>query len=124
MALTLISFGYLHGDPPQADRVEDVRQRLRDPAAARDILDLDGHHPRVQQIVENTAGARDLLDNLVDYILTCYPTRVALGCGGGRHRGPGLAALLAERLRHEGYPVEVEHRDIHRPRVLNPEKGK
>ncbi|MEU7606208.1 hypothetical protein [Streptomyces sp. NPDC041003] len=25
--------------PPAADRVEDVRDRLRDPAAARDILD-------------------------------------------------------------------------------------
>lgn len=116
--LTLVSFGYLHGDPPRADRVEDVRQRLHDPAAARDILELDGHHPRVQQIVENTPGARDLLDNLVDYILTCYPTQVAIGCAGGRHRAPSLVALLAKRLRALGYQVKVEYRDIHRPRVL------
>ncbi|MFF5131056.1 hypothetical protein ACFY41_29550 [Streptomyces syringium] len=52
--LHLISFGYLHlptgpdGFPalPAADRIEDVRDRPRDPAAARDILDLDGLHPR------------------------------------------------------------------------------
>ncbi|MCL6293241.1 hypothetical protein [Streptomyces sp. 43Y-GA-1] len=43
--IRLISFGYLHlptgpdGQPvpPAADRIEDVRDRLRDPAAARDI---------------------------------------------------------------------------------------
>jgi UPF0042 nucleotide-binding protein len=29
------------------DRIEDVRGWLRDPAAARDILDLDGLNPRV-----------------------------------------------------------------------------
>lgn len=48
--LMLRSFGFLHLPkdaagrpiPPTADRIEDVRDRLRDPAAARDILDLDG----------------------------------------------------------------------------------
>ncbi|MET9593151.1 hypothetical protein ABZY45_19745 [Streptomyces sp. NPDC006516] len=73
--IRLISFGYLHlptgpdGQPipPAAGRVEDVRDRLRDPAAARAILDLDGHHPRVQDIVLTTPGARELLSNLADY---------------------------------------------------------
>ncbi|MEU9376509.1 hypothetical protein AB0D94_22425 [Streptomyces sp. NPDC048255] len=72
--IRLISFGYLHlptgpdGSPvpPAADRIEDVRDRLRDPAAARDILDLDGHHPRVQDVVLNTPGVRELLANLAD----------------------------------------------------------
>ena len=53
-AIKLISFGYLHlkdGRPRAADRVEDVRNRLRDPAAARDVLDLDGRDPRIQDIV-------------------------------------------------------------------------
>jgi RNase adaptor protein for sRNA GlmZ degradation len=67
----LISFGYLHPDgspvPPAADRLEDVRDRLRDPAAARDILDLDGLDPRVQDVVLGTHGAHELLANLVDY---------------------------------------------------------
>ncbi|WP_234327943.1 hypothetical protein [Streptomyces sp. NRRL F-2664] len=68
--IRLISFGYLHlptgpdGSPvpPAADRIEDVRDRLRDPAAARDI-DLDGLNPRVQDVVLNTPGARELLAN-------------------------------------------------------------
>lgn len=62
-AIRLISFGYphLHGaPPPEADRVEDVRTRLSDPAAAKDILDLDGRDPRVQDIVLSTPGVREL----------------------------------------------------------------
>lgn len=75
--IRLISFGYLHlptgpdGTPPPiwptADRIADVRDRLRDPALARDVLDLDGFHPRVQDIVLNTPGARELLASLPDY---------------------------------------------------------
>jgi len=96
--IRLISFGYLHlptgpdGSPvpPAADRIEDVRARLRDPAAARDILDLDGFHPRVQDVVLNTPGARELLANLAnlaDYAdLPAGPRRIAIGCAGGRHR--------------------------------------
>ena len=62
-AIRLISFGYLylHGaPPPEADRVEDVRARLSDPAAATGILDLDGRGPRVLDIVLNTPGTREL----------------------------------------------------------------
>ncbi|MFE1265734.1 hypothetical protein ACFW5X_35200 [Streptomyces albogriseolus] len=94
--IRLISFGYLHlptgpdgsSVPPAADRIEDVRDRLRAPAAARDILDLDGLSPRVQDVVLNTPGARELLANLADYAdLPAGPSRIALGCAGGRHRG-------------------------------------
>ncbi|MFI6302159.1 ATPase [Amycolatopsis thailandensis] len=121
MTFHLTSFGYLHGTPPTADRVEDVRDRLRDPAAARDILDLDGHHPRVQAVVLNTPGAIQLLDNLVNYCeLPATPNRIAIGCAGGRHRAPSLTELLAGLLRGRGHQVTVEHRDVHRPRVLHP----
>ncbi|MER6103685.1 hypothetical protein ABT115_15505 [Streptomyces sp. NPDC001832] len=93
--IRLISFGYLHLPtgpdgfpvPPAADRIEDVRDRLRDPAAARDILDLDGLNSRVQDIVLNTPGARELLANLADYAgLPAGPRRIAIGCAGGKHR--------------------------------------
>ncbi|MEV0695076.1 RNase adapter RapZ [Streptomyces sp. NPDC050388] len=94
--IRLISSGYLHlptgpdGSPvpPAADRIEDVRDRLRDPAASHDILDLDGLHPRVQDVVLNTPGARELLANLADYAaLPAGSRRIAIGCTGGRHRG-------------------------------------
>lgn len=117
----LISFGYLHlngGPPPQADRVEDVRDRLRDPAAAAHILDLDGRDPQVQHVVENTRRARPLLDNLVAYVLMCEPSRIAIGCAGGKHRAGALVELLARRLNGHDCEVEIEHQHIHLPRVL------
>lgn len=123
--LRLISFGYLHlptaeGQPvpPAADRVEDVRDRLRDPAA-RDVLDLDGLHPRVQDIVLNTPGAPELIDNLVAYaLLPAGPKVIALGCAGGKHRAAGLVELTARRVRACGREVEIEHLHAHLRRVL------
>lgn len=123
----LISFGYLHlptgpdGSPvpPAADRIEDVRDRLRDPAAARDILDLDGLNPRVQDVVLNTPGARELIANLADYAnLPAGPHRIAIGCAGGKHRAAGITELLARELRARGRQVDVEHLHVHLPRVL------
>ncbi|MET8168883.1 RNase adapter RapZ [Streptomyces sp. NPDC005329] len=131
--IRLISFGYLHlptgpdGQrvPPAADRIEDVRDWLRDPAAARDILDLDGLNPRVQDVVLNTPGARELLANLADYAnLPAGPRRIAVGCAGGKHRACGLTELLARALRDRGREVEVEHLHRHLPRVLKaPDNG-
>jgi UPF0042 nucleotide-binding protein len=125
--LVLTSFGFLHLPkdatgrpvPPMADRIEDVRDRLRDPAAARDLLDLDGLNPQVQHIVLNTPGARELIDNLADYAdIPAGPRRIAIGCAGGKHRVAGLAELLARALRDRGRQVEVEHLHVHLPRVL------
>ncbi|WP_107102821.1 RNase adapter RapZ [Streptomyces torulosus] len=133
--IRLTSFGYLHlptgpdGSPvpPAADRIEDVRDRLRDPAAARDILDLDGLDPRVQGVVLATPGARELLANLAnlaDYAdLPAGPSRIALGCAGGRHRASGLTELLARELRSRGHEVVVEHLHVHLPRVLKTPAG-
>ncbi|MFH9090472.1 hypothetical protein [Streptomyces sp. NPDC017673] len=133
--IRLISFGYLHRPtgpdgspvPPAADRIEDVRDRLRDPAAARDILDLDGLNPRVQDVVLNTPGARELLANLADYAdladLPAGPRRIAIGCAGGRHRASGLTELLARALRDRGREVVVEHLHVHLPRVLKTPAG-
>ncbi|MFF4787823.1 hypothetical protein ACFY3E_41725 [Streptomyces griseorubiginosus] len=125
--ITITSVGFLHlprdADgrpvPPKADRIEDVRDRLRDPAAARDILDLDGLDPRVQAVVLDTPGARELLTNLADYAaLPASPHRIAIGCAGGRHRVSDLTELLARALRDRGRQVEVEHLHVHLPRVL------
>jgi RNase adaptor protein for sRNA GlmZ degradation len=117
--MDLISFGFLHATQlPEADRIEDVRRRLRDPARARDILDLDGRDKLVQHIVWDTPGAAPLLDNLADYAKRCRPAAIAIGCAGGKHRAPALVELLAKRLRITIRLVTVRHLHIHLPRVL------
>ncbi|MEE1943279.1 RNase adapter RapZ [Streptomyces sp. TRM 70361] len=125
--IRLISFGYLHlptgpdGQPvpPAADRVEDVRARLRDPAAARTILDLDGRDLRVQNVVVGTHGARELLANLTAYaLLPAGPGSIAIGCAGGKHRACALVEILARRIRAQGHGAEIRHLHAHLPRVL------
>lgn len=119
--IKLVSFGHLHGAAPRADRVEDVRDRLRDPARlGQALLDSDGFNPAVQAVVEATPGARALLVNLVAYCLGAGDGEltVAIGCAGGRHRAPALVELLAKLLKAVGVEVEVVHRDVHLPRVL------
>ncbi|MCA1221622.1 RapZ C-terminal domain-containing protein [Streptomyces sp. 8L] len=96
--------------------MEDVRDRLRDPAAARDILDLNGLHPRVQDVL-NTPDARELLANLADYAdMPAGPSHIAIGCAGGKHRACALTELLARALRDRGR--DVEHLHARLPRVI------
>jgi RNase adaptor protein for sRNA GlmZ degradation len=78
-------------------------------------------HPRVQQIVLDTPGARELLNNLADYAgLPAGPQAIAIGGAGGKHRAGALTELLGRELSERGYKVEVEHSHIHVPRVLTP----
>ncbi|MFG2974541.1 hypothetical protein ACGFYY_16310 [Streptomyces sp. NPDC048331] len=97
--IRLTSFGHLHlpagpdGSPvpPAVDRIEDVHDRLREPAAtARDILGLDGFRLRVQDVVLGTPGARRLPADLADHAdLPADPSRIAIGRAGGWAVGTG-----------------------------------
>ncbi|WP_405606670.1 hypothetical protein [Streptomyces sp. NBC_00076] len=71
--------------PPAADRIEDVRDRLRDPAAARHILVLDGLNLRVQDVVLNTRRPRT-------HRQPDSPASV-----GPRRRKPGRSAMAGLR---------------------------
>ncbi|RNG26038.1 RapZ C-terminal domain-containing protein [Streptomyces botrytidirepellens] len=124
---TLTSFGYLHlhgAPPPAADRVEDVREQLHQPAAAHDIHHLTGLTPHVQDLVLATPGARALLDNLTQYATSCAPTSIAVGCTDSRHRASALVELLGQRLRERGLDIAISHRHAHLPDVQQqaPEK--
>ncbi|WP_202919379.1 RapZ C-terminal domain-containing protein [Saccharothrix deserti] len=120
----IVSFGYLHDAPPQADLTVDVRRLLRDPARVRDagLLDLDGRDTAVRDVVLNTPGAGTLLDTLrqAAYVadIARKPVTIAFGCAGGRHRSVALAEVLAALLRHDGVTVELDHLHVHLPRVL------
>jgi hypothetical protein len=116
----VISFGYLHGTPPDAHLVLDVRQYLRDPAAARNLLDLDGRDPRVAAAVMATPGAAASSATLTEFAAG-FPHAhcvLAVGCAGGRHRSVALAEQVAGQLRRRGHAVTVEHRHVHLPRVV------
>jgi UPF0042 nucleotide-binding protein len=118
--ITVISFGYLHGAPPAADVVQDMRP-YRDPHVDPAMRQLTGTDPAVIKKVLDTPGVTGLIYQLALNAAAAAAggsaVTYAVGCAGGRHRSVVVANALAAALRVRGLAVEVEHRDMHRPVV-------
>ena len=121
LMITLLSFGYKHGVPVDADLVFDVRC-LPNPHFVPALRRRTGRDAAVAQFMEKDAPTREFMDRLEDYLRYVVPyyiaegksyLTVAIGCTGGRHR----SVMIAERLRRAladvgGARVRVRHRDI------------
>ncbi len=122
LVLTLLSFGYKHGVPLEADLVLDVRF-LPNPHFVASLRHLTGRERRVARFVARSPVTREFVERTLEYLRFLVPRyvaegkrylTVAVGCTGGRHRSVVLANALARRLRRvAGVRVRVEHRDIH-----------
>ena len=122
LAPSLVSFGFKHGVPFDADLVFDVRF-LPNPHFVDGLRPLDGRDKRVREFVLRHDEARELLDRLRDllrFLLPFYQREgkayltVAIGCTGGRHRSVTFVEELQEFLESLGYAPTVVHRDIDR----------
>lgn len=123
LAVTLLSFGYKHGLPAEADIVLDVRF-LPNPYFVEALSASTGEEANVRQFVLDNADAREFLDRsqaLLEFVLPraeregkAYLT-VAVGCTGGRHRSVAVVRELAKRLPSR-HPLTVRHRDLARGR--------
>lgn len=123
LPVTLLSFGFKHGLPAEADIVLDVRF-LPNPYFVESLSASTGQEGSVRAFVLDNPDARELLDKareLLEFVLPraeregkAYLT-VAVGCTGGRHRSVAVVEELAKRLpgRH---PLTVRHRDLGRGR--------
>ena len=122
MSITVLSFGYKHGVPPEADLMLDVRF-LPNPYFVEDLRDYSGEDEAVARYVldrEETRGFLERLREFLAYLLPQYEQEgkayltIAIGCTGGRHRSVAIAAWLADKLQEEGRRVQVRHRDAGR----------
>jgi UPF0042 nucleotide-binding protein len=121
LVVNLVSFGYRHGVPADADLVLDVRF-LPNPHFVASLRRSTGRSARVSQYVLRTKPARSFLQlsvKLLKFLLPQYIAEgktyltIAIGCTGGRHRSVALAEALADRLRGTaGIRLRVSHRDI------------
>lgn len=122
MKTTVLSFGFKHGLPLDADMVLDCRF-LPNPHWIDELRPLVGTNPKVRDYVMEKPATKDFIDR-VDHLLEAlvpgfldegkrYLT-VAIGCTGGRHRSVVLAEEIAESLRKHGLNVTVRHRDMER----------
>ena len=122
LATSLVSFGFKHGVPFDADLVFDVRF-LPNPHFVDALRALDGRDERVRTFVLNHPESKELLRRLEDFlrfVLPCYEREgkayltVAIGCTGGRHRSVTVAEELKRFLTGMGYAPTVMHRDLQR----------
>ena len=118
MVVSLVSFGFRYGVPPEADLVLDVRF-FPNPYFVEDLRPLTGLDPRVSGFVLQQPDATEFLDRTEAYLEFLLPRyraegkvylTVGIGCTGGKHRSVALAEELGRRL---GGPraVHVRHRD-------------
>ena len=120
LMVNVMSFGFKHGIPQDADLVFDVRF-LPNPFYIEELKQKTGLDKEVQDYVMGFAEAHEFLDKLTDMIRFLIPNYVkegkyqlviAIGCTGGQHRSVTLANGLYQRLKDQGdYGLTLRHRD-------------
>lgn len=122
-SIEIISFGYLHGEPPPAHLIIDLRHHFRDPHVSPELRYMTAEDEPVRTAVLGTPGIADLVAATAAAVAafasgpSSGTVTVADGCAGGRHRAPTFAQALAAQLAADGRTVTVHHRDMHRPVV-------
>ena len=121
--VTIESFGFKYGLPPDADLVADMRF-LPNPFWNEDLRAFTGEDGAVRDYVLDQEGAREFLDSYTAALLPVLDgyqrenkrhSVVAVGCTGGKHRSVAMANELAARLSQlPGVAVRVKHRDLGR----------
>lgn len=122
LAVHLVSFGFRHGLPLEADLVFDVRF-LDNPHFVPELRPLTGRDPRVSQFVLSQPDCRLFIERVRELLFFQIPRcckegkaalTIAVGCTGGRHRSVAIVEDLRPYLLGTGCAVEIVHRDIDR----------
>jgi UPF0042 nucleotide-binding protein len=120
MVVNLVSFGFKHGVPVDADLVFDVRC-LPNPHFVDDLRELTGRDAAVVRYMRKHPATREFIDRLAAFLKFALPQyvqegksylTVAIGCTGGRHRSVMMAEALRKSLGTvKGVRLRVKHRD-------------
>ena len=122
MQTTVLSFGYKHGLPLDADLVVDCRF-LPNPHWVEELRPQTGKDPEVRNYVMRFPQTTEFLrrlDVLLDLLLPSYVQEgksyltLALGCTGGRHRSVVISDEVAKLVRRRGFEANLVHRDVGR----------
>lgn len=120
MAVNVVSFGFKHGTPPDADLIMDVRF-LSNPYFVPALKTQNGESAAVQEFVLNDPETGAFLQkylDLIDYLIPRYEKEgkayltIAIGCTGGMHRSVVIAQKVYEHILSRQPAVGLIHRDI------------
>ena len=122
LQVNVMSFGFKHGLPLEADLVFDVRF-MPNPYYVDELKQLTGLDKPVREFVfcyEETREFVTQLEKMLQYLLPLYSEEgksvlvVAIGCTGGHHRSVAITHEITEFLMDKGFAVTESHRDISR----------
>ena len=121
LMISIMSFGFKHGIPTDADLVFDVRF-LPNPFYVDELKYMTGNDQGVRDYVMSFPETGQFLDKLEDMLRFLIPNYikegknqlvVGIGCTGGKHRSVTLANELYRRLKDTGdYGLTISHRDV------------
>lgn len=122
LLVSVVSFGFRHGVPPDADLVFDVRflpnpnyipQFKHQTGLQSGVADYVRQFPQTQEFLSRVS---ELLSFLIPHYIRegkSYLT-IAFGCTGGQHRSVMIASEIRNILDGHGYKVKETHRDMPR----------
>jgi RNase adapter protein RapZ len=120
LSIQLISFGYKHGAPRDADFIFDVRC-LPNPYWINDLRAFSGKDQPVMDYLEDQPLVQRMTEQLSTFLTEWMPRfedenrsylTIAIGCTGGRHRSVYIVGKLADTILATGRQVIVRHRDL------------
>jgi UPF0042 nucleotide-binding protein len=121
LSITVMSFGFKHGLPADADHVADMRF-LPNPFWDEKLRSFNGQDEPVRDFVLAQTGAVEFIETYVSAlkpVIAGYMREnkryamIAIGCTGGKHRSVATSIKIAELLSEiEDVAVSVKHRDL------------
>jgi UPF0042 nucleotide-binding protein len=122
LRVTVLSFGFKYGLPPDADFVLDARF-LPNPHWVPSLREHSGQHRDVSGYVLGQRGARTFVETCTRLVNATAPgferegkryLTVAVGCTGGKHRSVAVAEEMVRGLRQLRMDARAYHRDLGR----------
>lgn len=122
IAISVNSFGFRYGVPPDSDLVFDVRF-LPNPNYIPEFKPFSGKHPSVARYIRSFPQTNEFIDRISDLLIYLLPhyiregksyLTISFGCTGGHHRSVLIAHEIRKRLKKAGFAVKEIHRDVHR----------
>lgn len=121
LVVTVLSFGFKHGVPLEADLLFDVRF-LPNPHFVPELRPLTGSDQPIRDFLNEAQATGVFLDKatgLLRFLIPQYAAEgksyltVAVGCTGGRHRSVMVAEALRQRVEGlDGVLLRMKHRDV------------
>lgn len=121
LRVAVLSFGFKHGLPLDADMVFDVRF-LANPFFVPELRELTGLDEPVIRAVNDNPETQAFIGQAMQFLTFLAPRfqnegkrylTLAIGCTGGQHRSVAIAYAIAEGIGKLGLAVDLRHRDVH-----------